>query len=336
MKKTLLLISTVVTSIGFAQSSINDFFSIPMSSYAIVESTPALDQSASGAGLIWNFTNLTSVGTNTDTYAAPDAAQLATYPGTTNISTITTSGSADENNIYAKEEMSGAFSFTGVSAAGFELNYDDNNALLGTFPLSYTNTTSDAVAGSFSSDAASGDFTGSITTTVDAHGTLNMNDVGEGAYSGNVTRLKVVQNLTLTVVIFNGTVNQTSYYYYDNSNGNLVFRSNTAEIVFAFAGINETISLMESFLTNPLSIPTNALVANEFRVVPNPVNNVLNISYNAPNAIQSIRVSDINGRVILSSVGASKSMDVSGLHSGLYIVAVQTKGGLMTKKFLKK
>ncbi|UPS90531.1 T9SS type A sorting domain-containing protein [Bizionia sp. M204] len=336
MKKTLLLLSTIVTSIGFAQSPINDFFSIPMSSYAIVESTPALDQSASGAGLTWNFTNLTAVGTNTDTYAAPDAGQLSLFPGTTEVLTITTLGSLEVNNILAKEEMSGVFSFTGVTAAGIELNYNLNNALLGTFPLAYTDTTSDPVAGSFSSDAASGDFTGTITTSVDAYGTLNMNDVGEGAYSGNVTRLKVVQDLTLTVVIFNGSVTQTSYYYYDNSNGNLVFRSNTAEIVFAFAGINETITLMESFLTNPLTTPSNNWVEKEFQVIPNPVNDVLNISYNAPNTIQSIRVSDLNGRLVLSAVGSSKTTDVSSLQSGLYIVAVQTEGGLMLKKFLKK
>ena len=336
MKKKLLALSLVLSFAGYAQAPINNFFSIPMSSYAIVESTPAIDQSATGANLVWNFTNLTSVGTNTDTYAAPNAGQLTTYPGTTEVLSITTAGSMDVNNILAKEEMSGAFSFTGVSAAGFELNYDSDNALLGTFPLSYNNSITDAVAGSFISDAASGDFTGSITTTVDAHGTLNMNDVGEGAYSGLVTRLKVVQDLTLTVFIFNGTVTQTSYYYYDNSNGNLVFRSNTAVIVFDFAGINETVTLMESFLSNPLSTPNNELVTNEFQVVPNPVDDVLNIQYQVPKAIKSIRILDINGRIILNSNGFDKYLDVSGLQSGLYLLMVQTDYGLLTKKFLKK
>lgn len=336
MKKTLLLLSTVVTFTSFAQAPINDFFSIPMSSYAIVESSPAIDQSGTGAGLTWNFNSLTSVGTNTDTYAAPTVPELGDFPGTTEILTISTAGSMDVNNILAKEEMSGAFSFTGVTAAGIELNYITNNALLGTFPLSYLDTTTDAVSGNFSTDAVSGTFTGTIATTVDAHGTLNMNDVGEGAYTGSVTRLKVVQDLILTVFIFNGTVNQTSYYYYDDSNGNLVFRSNTADIVFAFAGVDESINIMESFLTNPLSTPNNEFVTNDFRVVPNPVNDVLNIQYKAPNTIQSIRVSDINGRVILTSKDATKPMDVSVLQSGLYIVVVQTKSGLKTKKFLKK
>lgn len=337
MKKTLLLLSIVVTFIGFAQAPINNFFSIPMSSYAIVESSTAIDQSTSGAGLTWNFTNLSSVGTNTDIYAAPSAGELTTYPETTEVLSISTSGSTDTNNIFAKD-IAGVFSFTGFSAAGVVLNYNLDNALLGTFPLSYTNTNSDAVAGTFESldPAVSGDFTGTIVTTVDAHGTLNMNDVGEGTYSGSVTRLKVVQNLTLTVFIFNGTVVQTSYYYYDNINENIVFRSNTAVIDFSSFGINETITVLESFLTNPLSIPQSTLVANEFKVIPNPVNNVLNIQYNSPNAIQSIRVSDINGRIILSSNGTSKTFDVSGLQSGLYIVAVQTESGLLTKKFLKK
>ncbi|PWK17747.1 T9SS type A sorting domain-containing protein [Xanthomarina spongicola] len=319
----------------FAQAPINEFFSVPMSSYAIVESNPAIDQSTSGASLVWDFTNLTTLGINTDTYAVPTASELATYPGTTEVLTVTTSGTMEENNIFAKD-IAGAFSFTGVSNAGFELNYNTNNAFLGTFPLSYLDTTSDAVAGSFTSDSGSGTFAGTITTTVDAHGTLNMNDLGEGAFSGSVTRLKIVQDLTLSVSIFTGTVFQTSYYYYDNSNGNLVFRSNTADIEFAIVGIDDTITLMESFLTNSLSTPNNTLVTNEFSVAPNPVIDILNIKFNPANTIQSIRVSDINGRIILSSIGASKSVDVSGLKSGLYIVSVQTKNGFITKKFIKK
>ncbi|TYB79559.1 T9SS type A sorting domain-containing protein [Bizionia myxarmorum] len=335
MKKKLLFLSTFVTLLGYAQAPINNFFSIPLSSYAIVESTPALDQTVAGPGITWNFTNLTALGTNTDSYAAPSAADLGTYPGTTEVLTVTTTGLPEQNNIFAKK-VGTAFSFTGLSASGITLNYATNNALLGNFPMTYTNSNSDSVAGNFTSDAASGTFTGTITTTVDAHGTLNMNDLGQGAYSGNVTRLKVVQNLNLSVFIFNGTVDQTSYYYYDNMNGNVVFRSNTAVIVFTFAGVNDTITLMESFLTNPLSTTKNDLVQNTFQVIPNPVTDVVNIHYNAPNTIQSIQISDMNGRIIIRNNEASKSVDVSALQSGLYMVTIQTSSGVLTKKFLKK
>ena len=319
----------------FAQAPINGFFSVPMSTYAIVESNPAIDQSASGAGLVWDFTNLTSLGTNTDTYALPTAGEIATYPGTTEVSTVTTSGSMEENKVFAKD-IAGAFSFTGVSTAGVELNYITDNAFLGTFPLSFTDTTSDAVSGTFTSDSGSGTFSGTITTTVDAHGTLSMNDLGEGDYSGSVTRLKVIQDLTLSVSIFTGTVFQTSYYYYDNSNGNLVFRSNTADIEFAIAGIDDTITLNESFLTNPLSTPNNVFVENEIKVIPNPVSDILNIKLNQNEIIKAIILTDVSGREVLRIHDNISSINVSQLKTGLYIANITTDKGLFVKKIVKK
>jgi len=335
MKTKLPFLFLLLPVLLYAQAPINGFFSVPMSTYAIVESNPAIDQSASGAALVWDFTNLTSLGTNTDTYAVPTASELATYPGTTEVSTVTTSSSMEENKVYAKD-IAGAFSFTGVSTAGVELNYITDNAFLGTFPLSFTDTTSDAVAGTFTSDSGSGTFAGTITTTVDAHGTLSMNDLGEGDYSGSVTRLKVVQDLTLSVSIFTGTVFQTSYYYYDNSNGNLVFRSNTADIEFTIAGIDETITLNESFLTNPLSTPTNVLVENVIKVVPNPVSDILNIKLSQNEIIKAIILTDINGREVLSSKNNLSSLDVSHLKTGLYIASISTEKGVYFKKFVKK
>lgn len=335
MKTKLPFLFLLVPVLFFAQAPINNFFSVPMSTYAIVDSNPTIDQSASGAGLVWNFTSLNSLGTNTDTYALPTAGEIATYPGTTEVSTVTTSGSMDENKIFAKD-IAGAFSFTGVSAAGIELNYIADNAFLGTFPLSFTDTTSDSVSGTFTSDSGSGTFDGTITTTVDAHGTLNMNNLGEGNYSGSVTRLKVVQDLTLYVSVFTGTVFQTSYYYYDNSNGNLVFRSNTADIEFAIAGIDDTITLMESFLTNPLSTPKNTFVTNDFKVFPNPVSDVLNIELNNNKPIKSILVTDMSGRTILKNTNMESSLNVGHLQKGLYLITIQTEIGISTMKFLKK
>jgi len=334
MKTKLPFLFLLLPVLFFAQAPINDFFSVPMSTYAIVESNPAIDQSASGAGLVWDFTNLTSLGTNTDTYAVPTAGELTTYPGTTEVSTVTTSGSMEENKIFAKD-IAGAFSFTGVSTAGVELNYITDNAFLGTLPLSFTDTTSDAVAGTFTSDSGSGTFAGTITTTVDAHGTLSMNDLGEGDYSGSVTRLKVVQDLTLTVSIFTGTVFQTSYYYYDNSNGNLVFRSNTADIEFAIAGIDDTITLNESFLTNPLSTPNNVFVENEIKVIPNPVSDILNIKLNQNEIIKTIILTDVSGREVLRVQENISSLNVSQLKTGLYLANIITDKGVFVKKFVK-
>ncbi|MFL0354695.1 T9SS type A sorting domain-containing protein [Xanthomarina sp. GH4-25] len=329
MKTKLPFIFLLLPALFFAQAPINDFFGIPMSSYAIVESTPEIDQSASGGGLTWNFTNLTSTGTNLDIYTAPTAGELATYPGTTEVLSI----SAD-NKIYSKD-ISDVLSLTGIAAPDVDLNYINDNAYIGTFPLNFGYSNTDTVGGTFSSAFASGTFTGTVNATVDAYGTLNMNDVGEGTYSGNITRLKVVQNLTLSISSpfpINAPATQTSYYYYDNSNNNLVFRSNTIEV--ALAGINETV--LESFLTNPLSTPNNVLVTNAFTVVPNPVGDVLNMQFNQNETIHSITLMDISGRQVLSVNDNITSISVSHLQIGMYLAKITTDKGVYTKKFLKK
>ncbi|MFD2550292.1 T9SS type A sorting domain-containing protein [Bizionia sediminis] len=336
MKTTLQAILTLITTFSFAQAPITNFFSLPMSQYALVEPTGGLDQTTAGANMVWDFTNLTPLGVNTDTYAAPTSQQLQTYPGTTNVLSITTTGSDNVNTIFAKNEADN-FYFTGVSAGDIILNYNSDNAFLGTFPLMYQNQVTDAVGGTFSSPDASGSFVGTIVTTVDAHGTLTTNNVGQGAYTGNVTRLKVVQNLTLTVVIFEGTVTQTSYYYYDNASGNLIFRSNTATVVFDLVNVNETISTYESFLSNPLSQEViNQDVADAFQVVPNPVSEVLTLKNKYQNPIKSIRVCDMHGRKVAETSGPLNTIGLPHLAGGMYVVYVQTENGIFTQKFLKK
>ena len=160
MKKTLLFTILLATQLMVAQSPISDFFSVPNSTYAIVEDD-ALDESAAGADVTWDFTNLTAIGTNTDTYTTPTSGELVTYPGTTEVLTITTLGGGD-NKIFAKD-ITGAFSLTGAGGGGVDLNYDTDNAIIGTFPLSYGDSSSDAVAGSFTGQGITGTFTGTIT-----------------------------------------------------------------------------------------------------------------------------------------------------------------------------
>jgi hypothetical protein len=323
--------------ISFGQTPISNFYSVPNSNFAIVTSTPAIDQSATGANLTWNFTNLTQVGTNTDSYTTPTALELSAFPGTTSVLTITETSTSDESKIYS-QDVAGQVSITGAVATDLELNYISNNALIGTFPLNYNYNNSDPVAGNYTYTTYSGTFSGSITSTVDAYGTLNMNDLGEGAFSGSVTRLKTVQNLSLNYIIPNaGTGVQTTYYYYDSSNGNLVFRTNTVSVVVPLLGLNQTTTVMESFLPiSTLSTNQNNMVSTELYIVPNPVGDVLNIRLSQNEIIRSITITDISGRQILNLTDNLTTVSVSNLEVGMYMANITTDKGVYTKKFLKK
>ncbi|WP_055445461.1 T9SS type A sorting domain-containing protein [Lacinutrix himadriensis] len=327
MKKKLLYLACFATSLTFAQS-IATFNSMNMSVYANVDGT--VDQSPTGASTTWNFTSLTNTGTSIDSYAAPTSMETTTFPGTTNVF------SSGDNDILLKS-IAGELSITGAVTPDLELNYITDNALIGAFPLSFGYNNSDPVAGTFNSGSASGTFSGNIVKMVDGYGTLSMNVVGSGTYSGTVTRLKMLQTVTLDLPPFlnnAGTATQTSYYYYDNSNGNLVFRSNTININIPIAGIDDTTTVSEVYLVTLLGLEEN--VYNEISVVPNPVQSILNVNLKTPTAIKSIVVFDLNGRQVLSTTNNTTAIDVSALQAGMYIVQVQTDRAVLTKKFIKK
>ena len=78
----------------------------------------------------------------------------------------------------------------------------------------------------------------------------------------------------------------------------------------------------------------NDFFKNNFSIYPNPVNNVLNISVKNEMTINSLTITDLNGRVVSSS-SSSTSIDVSNLSSGVYFVSIETNEGKGTSKFVK-
>lgn len=333
MKTKLSFFFFIITFISYSQTPISNFNSALGSEYAVVTAT--IDQSAAGAGLTWTYNTLVATGNTTaDSYAAPTAGELTTYPGSTSVQTVTESPSTNQNKLFTSNVAS-TVSMTGATGDTFDLNYATDNALIGAFPLNYGYSNSDAVAGTFSG-TASGTFTGTITIDVDAYGTLNMNDVGSGAFSGNVTRLKTVQNLNLVIAgIFPGTAIQTSYNYYD-TNGDLVFRTTDVTINIPIAGINESTTLKESMIVFPLDVNRNELISNDLIISPNPASNYLNINLRNGTSIKSIQITDLTGKTILKTDDNNTSLDIGHLQTGFYFATVATENGTTTRKFIKK
>lgn len=345
MKQKLLLTFLLTSCISFAQAPIAEFVNNTEKDYAIIDPTTPIDESSTGASATWNFTSLSQVGTNTDTNTAPTSGELSMYPGTTEVLTITTSGATTGTKLFIRDNA-GEISLTGAAQELFTLSFIDN-ATLGTFPLNYPYSNTDTVSGDFSGDAngtsVTGIFSGDFETTVDAHGTLNLNDFGLGTYSGNVTRIKTVQTITLEVFVVIayfeiGTVNQTNYYYYDNTDGSLVFRTSTNVIDIDAAGtvIDETIRLYEALDRSTLSLNENIIASNNIKLFPNPTSDILNVKLSHLNTIKSIKVVDLNGRTVLNIKDNFNTIDVSELQSGLYILNIETSNGYITKRFIKK
>jgi hypothetical protein len=331
MKKTLLFLFSIITSLIYAQEPINNYFSVPGSDFAIVSQT--VDQSASGANAAWGFGALTQTGTNEDTFAATDP-NIGDYPGTTQVLTIN-DGTTSSQVFY--KVVGSTLSLTGASNPEFTLNYNTDNALVGTYPLTYANAaTNDAIAGTISALGQTAAFTGTINTEVDAYGTLSFTVTGQGSYSGNVTRIKTTQSVSFSVFGFQGTASIDNYNYYKDSDGALVFRTTDGAVSVPVLNINETFSSTEALITNTLSVADNTLVENSVKLYPNPVQETLYIKQINNVQVSAIQIMDLSGREVLTVKGNQNVINLSSLHSGLYLVKMTTSEGNLTKKIIKK
>lgn len=70
-------------------------------------------------------------------------------------------------------------------------------------------------------------------------------------------------------------------------------------------------------------------------IYPNPVVNQLHISV-PNNTVEKVTVFNVAGHVVKSVVGNVNTVDLSKLNSGLYLIQVKTKNGILNKKVIKK
>ncbi len=305
-------------------------------SYFVLSSDAPLDQSASGTDAVWTFDQLTTLGGSEYIDSEPTPADLSNFPGTTRI--LTGTNSVGIVPTVSTAYLSGDAAFVGLSAGnGLELHYTDN-ATIGSFPLSYGYTNTDAIAGTFTYTTYSGTFTGSIVSSVDAYGTLNYGN-GADLTAMNVTRLKIVQNLNLDYFPLGtvGTVTMTNYYYYYNGPDpmqqdfpNFVSSETAANI--PLLSIDQDITTIEVGI--PAFLGTPQFGRESVSIAPNPVSDVLSIHVNDNIAIQSVTITDVNGRVISKS--NETNFDVSKLAKGVYFARIESDSGTAIKKFAKQ
>lgn len=340
MKTKLLFCLLFFSYFGYSQAPIQSFYGGNFPMFSIVDSTTPIDQNDSGANMIWNFDQLTIIGQSEGFQDTPTAAEIALYPNTTAIlRTESTLNSVSSTATIYTSNNANTVSITGIKASDLDLNYSTNNAKLGTFPMIYGASNTDAVAGTYNYSTYSGNFTGTITTSVDAYGTISFNIPGiEGAGPSPVTRLKTVQNLSIFYGLLGnvGTVNQTIYAYYSPSwPGDALFRTTSTTINIPILSINQTQTSMEKLDTFWLSINNNPLLSNQIKITPNPVEDILHIQNTNDIVINSVTINDINGKLVSENT-FSENIDVRQFPKGIYIATFKTEKGNSVQKFIKK
>jgi hypothetical protein len=341
MKTKLLSLFLLVSILSFGQTPVNSFYGANNSSFQLLTAASSLDHSAAGANQTWNFNQLIPLGTSVHTYATPTATESSTYTGTTNvIITTSTNGSTVSTGKLFTKNIANEVSITGLTGADLIANFNTNNATLGNFPMNYGFSNNDtSVAGSFTYTTYNGTFTGSLVTSVDAHGTLTLNDTGNGSYTGNVTRLKTVLNLSLNYGFFNniGTVTQTSYSYYDSTDGtnNPIFRSVTTTAVVPLLSINQSDTTLERFVAVLLNVPDTNLSS---LWVKNPIEDSIEINSNISIENATVTVVDMFGKVVYRNVNENITENYKipiSLNKGMYIITLSNDKVSFTKKIIK-
>jgi len=334
---------------GHAQSPVYDLFGNYPDNIgsSIVTSATPINQETSGANAMWDFSQLSQIGLCGEVRRAASPSETATFPNTTSAKVLSTLLNGETTTTSASIFTSlsnGVRSITGSSSSeGFEINYSTDNALIGTFPLTYGYSNTDATAGTYVYGIYSGTFTGTITSSVDGYGTLHMNNTDSNLYpdqTRNVTRFKTVQNISINYGFLTnaGTVTITSYSYSSldfNGGAFPLFQSITTSISVPLLSINQTTTQM--IRTSEIQLATKEFQTVENVVIsPNPAANFISIKTPGNQKINSLNIYDSTGKQILTMQNPNETIGIGNLQNGLYFITIQTDLGTETKKIVKK
>ena len=342
MKIKILLLLLCSCSLVFSQNQINSFYGTNGFVSTDVTAATALNHGTGGANQTWSFSGFLPLGTSTYSYVSPTTTESSTYPGTNNIIlTSSLQGAiASEGRMYTKN-TAGSVSITGLNSADLTINFNggtngSGNATLGVFPMTYPfSNTDNTVSGSYVNGTNTGTFSGTLTTTVDGYGVLNLPDYG---YTGNVTRLKTVLSVTLYLSIFPiGTASQTTYAYYDpsDSTNNFKLRSLNTIVVAAAAGINQNNTTLEIGI-----VPNFALTNFNLNSIwiKNPIENSIQINSPTPINNATITITDMLGKKMYESKNETINHLIEipiSLTKGIYFINIGNENGNVTKKLIK-
>lgn len=311
---------TVTAAFNPVPGDMNDYYKID---------TTGVSFGSSGTGQVWNYTTL-------NVSASPT---LVTETYTTVGSTPAGASFPAANLASSSTENPGQFTYYNASTLKYDLIgatvTSTNNLVysnpetLYTIPFSYGSSSVDNFSGSVSIGTFTINRTGTITTTGDGTGTLNL--PGGISYS-NVLKIKITQTIVDVYMPAGGQTMVSTNYVWVNAmakfgilsvnmnsttSGSVTTKNKEVQIrKSAFVGLNE-----------------QALSDNNFSVYPNPANSKANIIFVAyTNDIYKAIIVNALGQEVKSinftniNIGSNnQTLDLSGLNTGLYFIKLSSK-----------
>ncbi len=323
--KTTLFFLCASAAVLSAQTTITKAFNDPLIGETInnVNVNGTVNNSATGANTTFTNSSLTQGSASVTTYSAPSAGEITTFPG----STLKMVGGG--STVYYKQTAT-KLEITGLVTTDATLNFSSNNGTFISYPAGFGFSENDAAAGTFSSTAGSGNFSGTITIDADASGTLL---IGSKTYT-NVLRIRSVQNFNLTVFGFSvGTVVNTAYSYYDSvhkfpllstTNAIITVQGNPQSTNIAQA-LNETFLAVSDFTKK-----------DSFKIYPNPASDFIEFQGDL-SKYSTANIYSLDGKLIKISDLKSGKIQISELPPASYFIEVSgNKSQSESVKFIKK
>ncbi|MBW7675873.1 T9SS type A sorting domain-containing protein [Chryseobacterium chendengshani] len=324
--KTILFILFASTAATSAQTTITKAFNDPIIGEVVnnVNVNGTVDNSATGNNATFINTSLTQGSASATSYSAPTASEISTFPGTT----IKMVGAG--NTVYYKQTAS-KLEITGLVTPDATLNFSTNNGTFISYPAAFGYSETDAASGTFSATAGSGNFSGTISLTADAAGTLL---IGTKTYT-NVLRIKSIQNFSLTVFGFPvGSVVNTSYTYYDSLHKFPLLTTTNAVITVQGTAqtTNAAQALNETFLATSSDVSTKKTI----QIYPNPAHDYIEIKGDLSNFSRA-NIYSPDGKLIKTSDLRTGKVQVSDLPPSAYFIEISgNKSQSESIKFIKK
>lgn len=208
-------------------------------------------------------------------------------------------------------------------------------------PLSFGDSWSDNISGSFLIDASPGTRTGSITGSVDVSGSLIL----PGIDPVDVVRVNTYTqevNVFTEVPVF-GTVTvvhkRRQYDYYGQFMKTPLMRIYQDSLISSI-GLNIVDSATLYLEPNMVGLAEAAGDPGGLRAYPDPAVDVLNIPVEGAAAGTLLRVMDATGRLVLTDrigqAGTVKQLAVAGLAPGLHVLHIGQGPGTRVVRFMKQ
>lgn len=307
-----------------------------------IDTSNALPLTTAGLNVTWNFTGLyDTLSVDTNKYVSPSAdPNSSLYPGVTIVQQTGSNVSYFKSSTNLFELLGADISFGANSA---NLNYNVSPAILAQYPIAYGYTNTDSVGGDMTAMTFPGTFTGTVNSSADGTGTLDLN--GMASFS-NCLRVHAIQHLDFDLDagafgMLSGTVDMNIYNYYHSSSKFPIFTINYSH-VFVSGLIDQIQSIISLKSDVVIGVKENKQNDILFKAYPNPANNEMHLHFVLANEESySFEILNSLGQVVktvsmpdLHAGMYNETINTSDLSSGVYTIKVNGKSSQGTQKLV--